>query len=74
MHRRSAHERRVGERQLGGRQDERARLEAAHATVERDQLLERATLVQLGVVEAVHEEVGRVREPVRAEQVLRGGG
>ena len=72
MHRRSTDERLVRQRQLDGREDERTGLEAAHAAVERDQLLERAALVELGVVEAVHEEIGRVREPVRAKQVLRG--
>ena len=39
--------------------------------VERDQLLERAALVELGVVEAADHDVRDVREAVRAEQVPR---
>ena len=54
-------------------QDERARLEAADAAVERDQLLERAALVELGVVEAADHDVGDVLEAVGAQEVLRRG-
>ena len=38
--------------------------------MERDQLLERAALVELGVVEAADHDVGDVREAVGAQQVL----
>src|SRR5206468_684825 len=37
-------------------------------------LLERAALVESGVVEAADQHVRRVREPVGAEEVLRSGG
>ena len=47
-------------------QHEAVHLEAAHAAVERDQLLEGAALFELRVVEAVDEDVGGVREPVGA--------
>ena len=57
----------------GGEQDERARLRAAEAAVEGDQLLERAALVERRVVEAADHDVRAVREPVRAPQVLRRG-
>ena len=50
---------------------ERPRLGAAEAAVERDQLLERAALVELRVVEAADHDVGHVREAVGAQQVLR---
>ena len=46
------------------------RLRPAEAAVERDQFLERAALVEHWVVEAADHDVGDVREPVRAEQVL----
>src|SRR6188508_3339162 len=55
-------------------EDEGAVLPAAEATVERDQLLERAALVELGVVEAVHHDVGDVGETVGPPQVERCGG
>ena len=55
-------------------QDERPRLEAAEAAVEGDQLLERAALVELGVVEAADHDVGDVLEAVGAQQVSRRGG
>jgi hypothetical protein len=42
--------------------------------VERDQLLERAALVERRVVEAADRDVGHVREAVAAPQVLGGGG
>jgi hypothetical protein len=42
--------------------------------VERDQLFERAALLGFVVVEAVHEQVGRVRERVGPEQMARGAG
>jgi hypothetical protein len=66
-----ADDRLLGERQIDRRKEERAGLRAAHAAVEGDQLLEGAPLVELRVVEAVHEQVGRVLETVRAREVLR---
>ena len=69
-----ADDRLVRRRQLHRVQDEGPRLRAAHAAVEGDQLLERAALVELLVVEAVHHDVGDVGEPVRAQQVGRGRG
>ena len=56
-----------------GMEDERPRLRAAEAAVEGDQLLERAALVELGVVEAADHDVGDVLEAVGAKQVLRRG-
>jgi len=41
-------------------------LRSAEAAVERDQLLERAPLLQLGVIEAADHDVRDVLEPVRA--------
>ena len=55
-------------------EDERARLHAADPAVEADQLLEGAALLELGVVEAAHHDVGDVREPVGAQQVRGRGG
>ena len=52
-------------------EDEGPRLRAAEPAVERDQLLERAALVEIGVVEAADHEVGDVGETVRAQQVMR---
>ncbi len=69
MDRRGADDRLVGKRQLGRVEEERPRLRAADSPVERDQLLERAALVEGGVVEAAYHDVGDVLEPVRAEQV-----
>src|SRR3954454_22888374 len=47
----------------GGRmEDDRPRLRAAEAAVERDQLLERAALLERRVEEAVQEQVRRVLE------------
>ena len=48
-----------------------SRLGPADPAVERDQLLERAALLEIRVVEAADHDVGHVREPVRAEQVAR---
>ena len=48
---------------------ERAVSRLAHPAVERDQLLERAALVKLGVVEAVDHDVGDVGEAVRAPEM-----
>ena len=50
-------------------QDERPGLSAADPPVERDQLLEGASLVELGVVEAADHDVGDVFEAVGAQQV-----
>ena len=47
---------------------------AAEAAVEADQLLERAALVELGVVEAAHHDVADVLEAVGAQEVLGRGG
>ena len=60
-----------GTRQSRRVEDERLGLRAAEAAVERDQLLEGAALVEVGVVEGADHDVGDVREPVRAEQVPR---
>ena len=59
------------QRQARGRQHERARLRAAEAAVERDQLLEGAALVQHRVVERADHDVRDVREAVGAQQVPR---
>src|SRR2546421_4504050 len=56
-------------RQVRRMEDERPGLGPTEAAVERDQLFESAALVEIGVVKAVHEDVGSVRERVRAEQV-----
>ena len=52
-------------------EDERARLEPSDAAVERDQLLERAALLEIGVVEAPDHDVADMLEAVGPEQVLR---
>ena len=44
-------------------QDERPRLRPSEPAVERDQLLERAALLELGVVEAVDQDVGACWKP-----------
>ena len=54
-------------------EDEGSGLRAPEAAVEGDQLLERAALVELGVVEAADHDVGDVREAVGAQQVPRRG-
>ena len=51
--------------------DERASLRPAQAAVEGDQLLERAALLEPGVVEASDHDVGDVGEPVGPQQMLR---
>src|SRR5947209_10115209 len=51
-----ADERLVGYREPRGMQQERARLRSSHAAVERDQLLERASLLGDSVVKAVDED------------------
>ena len=61
----------LGKRQALGVEDEGPRLVAAEAAVEGDQLLERAALVEVGVVEAADHDVGDVREAVGAQQVAR---
>src|SRR4029453_10355326 len=56
-------------------EDERLRLRAANAAVERDELLEGTAFVQVGVVEAPDHEVGDGREGISAQEVLgRSGG
>ena len=59
-------------RELDRVQDERLRLGPAQAAVEGDQLLERAALFELRVIEAVDQHVGDVLEAVGPEQVRRG--
>ena len=58
-----------GHRQLGGIEQERPRLWPSETSVERDQLLERASLLELRVIEAADHDVCHVLEPVRAEQM-----
>ena len=53
-------------------EDERARLRATHAAVERDQLFEGAALVDLLVVEAVDEQVRGMLETAGTREVLSG--
>jgi hypothetical protein len=66
---------RVGwKRQLDGVKQKRPRLRSAEATVKRDQLLERAPLLELGVVEAVDHDVGDVLEAVGTQQMRPGVG
>ena len=60
-----------GHLEVRGVEDERPGLEAAHAAVEGDQLLEGAALVEVGVVEAADHDVADVLEAVGAQQVLR---
>ena len=62
----------AGTAQLRRMEDEGPRLRAADPAVERDQLLEGATRIHVGLVEAADHQVGDVREPVGAQQVLRG--
>ncbi len=71
---RRADDRRVRHLQAARVEQERAGLRAAEPAVEGDELLERAALVEGGVVEAAHHDVGHVREAVRAQQVARRGG
>ena len=54
-----------------GVEDERTGLEPADAAVEGDQLLERAALVEIGVVEAADHDVADVLEAVGAQEMLR---
>ena len=70
VHRGRADDRLVRDRERRRVQDERPGLRAAEAAVERDQLLERAALVEQRVVEAADHDVGHVREAVGAPQVL----
>ena len=73
VHRGGADDRLVGDRQRLGMQDERLGLRPSEPAVEADQLLERAALVALGVVEAADHDVRDVREAVGAQEVGRGG-
>src|SRR5437879_9318389 len=52
-------------------EDERPCLGSAEAAVEGDQLLERAALVEIRVIEAVDQDVGGLRESVRTEEMPR---
>ena len=67
-----ADDRLAGHRQLHRMEDERPGLRSAQPAVERDQLLERAPLFELGVVEAVDHDVGDMLESVGPAKV-RGG-
>ena len=71
VHRGGADDRLTGHRQRHRMQDERLGLRAAEPAVERDQLLERAALLEVGVVEAVDHDVGDVLESVGAAQMGR---
>jgi hypothetical protein len=55
--------------QLHGMKNERLRLRSREPAVERDQLLERAPLLELGIVEAADHDVGDVSEGVRPTEV-----
>ena len=59
----------VGSGSLAEAEDEWSGLRATESAVEGDQLLERAALVELGVIEAADHDVGDVRESIRALQV-----
>ena len=74
VHARGAEDRARRHLELRRVEDERAGLHAAEAAVEADQLLERAALVELGVVEAADHDVADVLEAVGAQQVLGRGG
>src|SRR5215207_6260751 len=69
MHARRSDDGALRERKLDGMEDERPRLRPSNPAVERDQLLERAALVEVGVVEAPDHDVGDMRERVRPQQV-----
>ena len=60
---------RFGHREHRGVEDEGARLRAAEAAVERDQLLEGAAGFERRVVEAADHDVGHMRESVRAQEM-----
>jgi hypothetical protein len=60
------------ERQLDRMKQKGAGLRAADAAMEGDQLLERTALFELGLVEAVDDDVGRMFEAVGPPQVRRG--
>src|ERR1700733_12289354 len=66
-----SHDRVLRHRQRYRMQDERLGLRSAQSAVERDQLLERAALLELRVVEAVDHDVGHVFESIRPQQVGR---
>ena len=72
VQRRRPDDRRVVERQGRRVEHEGAGLRPAQSAVAADQLLEGGDLLGLGVVQAHHQDVRGVREPVRAPQV--GGG
>ena len=54
-------------------ENECSRLRPAQPAVERDQLLEGAALLEIGLVEAADHDVGHVREAVRAQEMARRG-
>src|SRR6185436_6478154 len=62
VHGGGAQDRALRDLEPGGMEDERPRLEAAHAAVEGDQLLEGAAFVEVGVVEAADHDVADVLE------------
>ena len=72
VHGGGAQDRLGGQGELDRVQDERLSLRTAEPAVERDQLLERAALLELGVVEAAHHDVGHVLEAVAPAQVIGG--
>ena len=59
-------------REFDRMEDERPGLRAAESAVEGDQLLERASLFEVGFVEAIDQDVRRIVEPARPQQVSRG--
>jgi hypothetical protein len=71
---RPANERCVGQREGRGEENEGPCLGAAQPAVEGDELLEGASLVELGVVEAPDHDVRDVREAVRSKQMHRSVG
>ena len=76
VHRGCAENRAFGHGHVAREEDERARLESAEAAVERDELLERAALVEIGVLESFPTMMpATLGEPVRAaEMQVRGRG
>ena len=59
-------------RQPGWIEEERPCLGPAKATMERNQLLEGASLIEMRVVKAPHHDVRDVRKPVGTAQMVRG--
>src|SRR6187200_726209 len=74
VYRRRADDRLVRQGELRRVENERPRLRSTQPAVEANELLERAALVQLWVVEAPDHDVGHVGETVRPSQMARGRG